>query len=334
MLSDQQCPIPANEPQRLRAVLSYEILDTPPELEFDALTRVAAHSFATPIAVVAMMDSDRLWFKSKLGLTVPELDRRIAFCAHAIMSPTEPLVVQDLHNDQRFASNPLVANAPHLRFYAGAPIVDGQGNALGTIAVIDTEPRQFTEAQRHTVCDFATLVMTALDGRKRALELMRLATTDYLTGIANRAQFDMTNASEMGHSIRSGNPYSVLCMDLNGFKDVNDLYGHAAGDVVLREVADRMANLTRSGDLVARLGGDEFAVIARDSAYDDALVLAQRFITAIQQPIMVAADLKITVGVSLGISTSSPACTSAAALLDAADRALYKKKGRPASMRT
>jgi len=103
--------------------------------------------------------------------------------------------------------------------------------------------------------------------------------------------------------------------------------------MVLREVADRMSNVTRVGDLVARLGGDEFAVIARDSAYDDALVLAQRFVTAIQQPIMLAADLQIKVGVSLGIATSSPACTSAAALLDKADRALYKKKGRPASVR-
>jgi diguanylate cyclase (GGDEF)-like protein len=333
MLLEQQCPIPENESQRLRAVMSYEILDTAPELEFDALTRVAAHSFATPVAVVALMDSDRLWFKSKLGLSVPQLDRKIAFCAHAIMSPNEPLVVQDLHNDQRFAGNPLVANAPHLRFYAGAPIVDDKGNALGTIAVIDTEPRIFTDAQRHTVCDFATLVMTALDARKRAIELTRLATTDYLTGIANRAQFDLVNASEMGRAVRSGNPYSVLCMDLNGFKDVNDLYGHAAGDMVLREVADRMANVKRVGDLVARLGGDEFAVIARDSAYDDALVLAQRFIRAIEQPIMLAADLTIKVGVSLGIATSSPACTSAAALLDKADSALYKKKGRPTSVR-
>lgn len=177
MLPAIACPIPENESQRLDAVRYYEILDTEPEVEFDALTRVAAHTFGAPIAVVAMLDSDRLWFKSKLGLEVPQLDRKVAFCAHAIMCPREPLVVPDLLNDQRFADNPLVANAPHLRFYAGAPIVDVTGLALGTIAVIDTKPRTFTDSQRHTLSDFATLVITAMQGRRRALALQRMATT-------------------------------------------------------------------------------------------------------------------------------------------------------------
>ncbi len=148
MSTPAQCPMPTNEPERLRIVRSYEILDTEPELEFDALTRVAAHTFQAPIAVVAMMDSDRLWFKSKLGLDIPQLDRKVAFCAHAIVRPREPLVIPDLQSDTRFVANPLVAQAPHLRFYAGAPIVDASGHALGTIAVIDAQARPFSKAQR------------------------------------------------------------------------------------------------------------------------------------------------------------------------------------------
>lgn len=145
MSTDQSCPIPADEPMRLRSVIAYEILDTAPEPEFDALARLAAHTFNAPIAVVAMMDSDRLWFKSRLGIDIPALDRKVAFCAHAIMNPREPLVVTDLRKDSRFADNPLVAQPPFVRFYAGAPIQNSEGRALGTIAVIDAEPRDFSD---------------------------------------------------------------------------------------------------------------------------------------------------------------------------------------------
>jgi GAF domain-containing protein len=131
MSTDQPCPFPDNEQKRLNAVWSFQILDAEPELEFDALTRIASHALGAPIAVVAMMDTDRLWFKSRLGLEILQLDRKIASCAHAIMRPHEPLVVPDLMADQRFSDNPLVANSPHIRFDAGAPIVEPASHASG-----------------------------------------------------------------------------------------------------------------------------------------------------------------------------------------------------------
>jgi GAF domain-containing protein len=221
-------------------VRSYEILGTPPELEFDALTRLAAFMFDAPIAVVSLMDENRLWFKSQIGLNVLELDRKVAFCAHAIMEPRQALVVDDLMGDDRFAGNPLVTEAPHIRFYAGAPIVDPDGFALGTIAVIDARPRQFSAAQREALVDLSTLVMTALRSRRNALELGQLARTDHLTGIANRAQFELAVASEIQQAARTGEGFTVLCMDLDGFKEVNDEHGHAAGDAVLRESSSRL----------------------------------------------------------------------------------------------
>jgi len=184
------CPIPGNEPERLLALRSYQVLDTAPELEFDALARIAAYTYGTPIALVAMMDADRLWFKSRIGLDVPQLDRRIAFCAHSIMAPQQALVVEDLSTDDRFHDNPLVAQAPHLRLYAAAPVVDALGNALGTIAVIDARPRHFTDQERAVLRDLASDVMTTLEGRRRALDLALLATTDHLTRIGNRAKFE------------------------------------------------------------------------------------------------------------------------------------------------
>ena len=319
-----------NESQRLRAIRSYEILDSLPELEFDALARVAAHSFGTPIALIAMMDSDRLWFKSKIGLDVPELDRKIAFCAHAIMHPAEALVVEDLRADERFAGNPLVAGAPHIRFYAGAAIVDPAGQPLGTIAVLDAVPRLFNGQQRETLQDLATLVVTALTGRRRALDLERLALNDYLTGIGNRAQFDRSMEASFRRAGRSGEIFTVLCLDLDGFKDVNDRLGHAAGDEVLCEVARRLSRVVRLGDTLARIGGDEFAVIMGHGGSDAAAVLARRIVDGVRQPFVLSNDATATVTVSVGMASYHPAISSASELLVQADRALYLAKSAAA----
>lgn len=320
------CPVPDNEKQRLEAVRSYEILDTPAELDFDALTRVAAHGFGTPVALVAMMDSDRLWFKSRLGLDVPQLDRAIAFCAHAIMSPSEPLVVEDLRQDSRFAENPLVVNAPHLRFYAGAPLVDAAGHALGTLAIVDQQPRVFSSAQRAALQDMATLVMMALEGRRRALQLGRMATTDHLTGLCNRIQLDQALEVELSHSMRSGEPFTVLCMDLDGFKAVNDGFGHAAGDEVLREVSRRLTQQVRLGDVLARLGGDEFGVVMRHGAKDSAQILAKRIVKSVSQPITLSTGDTVGVGISVGIAAYDDTVLSVPMLMRQADQALYQAK--------
>ncbi len=326
MISSRSCLIPANENQRMVSLRSYEILDSDPELEFDALTRVATYAFNVPIAVVAMMDSERLWFKSKIGLDIPQLDRKIAFCAHTINSPHEPLIVNDLASDNRFSANPLVAQAPHLRFYAGAPLRDSDGMALGTIAVIDASPRAFNQAQTNALADYASLAMLAMDARKRAIELKRFALTDYLTGIANRAHFDKVNEVEMANFNRTGEAYSVIVMDLNGFKSVNDTFGHNAGDAVLREVAGRLSKQLRSGDLIARLGGDEFGVVARHCDERMADILSNRFSTALDNPIQLATGHLVKVGISCGISTASEINAKAELLLHLADANLYKNK--------
>jgi diguanylate cyclase (GGDEF)-like protein len=327
-MESQSCPIPADEPGRLAAVRDYAILDTPPELEFDALTRLATFMFDAPIAVVAMMDESRLWFKSKIGLDVPELDRKVAFCAHAIMCPRDALVVPDLQADQRFRENPLVAQAPHIRFYAGAPIVDPGGFALGTIAIIDARPRQFDDGQRAALMDLSTLVMTALRNRRNALELGRLARTDHLTGIANRAQFELAVASQIQQAARSNESFAVLCMDLDGFKEVNDEHGHAAGDAVLREVARRVLAQVREGDTVARVGGDEFAVVMRGRADDDALALSKRIVVAVARPIALPSGRIVSVGMSIGEAWYSSTASTPEALMEIADQALYAAKRR------
>jgi diguanylate cyclase (GGDEF)-like protein len=320
------CPIPTNEAQRIQAVRSYEILDTPPEVDFDALTRVAAHAFGTPAAVIGLMDSDRLWFKSRLGLDVPQLDRQIAFCAHALMLPDEVLVVEDLRQDQRFVGNPLVMHLPRLCFYAGAPLIDRNGYALGTIAVVDTQPRTFSTAECALLQDMSTLVIGALESRQRANQLSHLAMTDYLTRLANRVQFERTLTSEMAHSRRTGEPFTVFLMDLDGFKVVNDTFGHAAGDEVLCEVANRMTLQIRAEDLLARIGGDEFVLFMRQSDGDSVESLAKRIAEAVALPISLSNGKQISVGISIGIAKFTDAIDSLTTLLAQADQALYKVK--------
>jgi diguanylate cyclase (GGDEF)-like protein len=321
-----QCPIPDNEPLRLRAVRSYDILDTQPELDFDTLAQVAAHAFDTPAAVIGLMDSDRLWFKSKIGLELPQLDRQIAFCAYAVMRPSELLVVEDLQQDPRFRGNPLVTQAPKLRFYAGAPLMDRHGYALGTIAVVDTQPRMLNEAQRALLNDLSALVIVLLENRYRMNQLGQLAMSDHLTGLANRAQFERTLNSEMAHAQRTGEPFTVFYMDLDDFKQVNDTLGHAAGDEVLCEVARRMAKQVRAEDLLVRVGGDEFGLFMRPSAEDSAESLSRRIVDAVSAPITLSTGDKVSVGVSVGIATYTDAIDSMATLLAQADQALYEAK--------
>jgi diguanylate cyclase (GGDEF)-like protein len=328
-----QCPLPANETERLEAVRSYDILDSQPEVDFDALTRVAAHTFNTPVAVVGLMDSDRLWFKSRLGLELPQLDRQIAFCAFAIMQPGKVLVVEDLQQDPRFEHNPLVTQPPHVRFYAGAPLVDPRGFALGTIAVVDTKPRSIDKQEEAVLQDLAVLVMTALENRRRSILLTQLALTDYLTGIANRAQFDRALETEMAHAKRSGQQFSVLCMDLDGFKGINDRYGHLAGDEVLRDVTRRLQEQLRTEDIVSRIGGDEFGIIIRAGSQESAEALSERINQAMSMPVSLTGGEKIGIGISIGMATYSDAIDSQHTLMAQADSALYQAKRRAGTQR-
>jgi diguanylate cyclase (GGDEF)-like protein len=328
-----ECPIPENETQRLAAVRSYDILDSPPEMDFDALARVAAYSFHTPVAVVGLMDSDRLWFKSRLGLDVPQLDRQIAFCAHAVMQPGKVLVIEDLLQDARFKDNPLVTDAPHVRFYAGAPLVDPNGFALGTIAVVDIKPRSLHKKETSVLRDLSVLVMTALENRRRSLLLAKLALTDHLTGLANRAQFDRALGAAMSHAKRTGQPFTVLCLDLDGFKSVNDDFGHAAGDEVLCEIARRLQEHMRTEDMASRLGGDEFGVILREGAQQSAEVFRERITEALSKPIRLSSGASVSVGISIGMAGYTSGIDSGATLLGQADRELYLAKRRAGNKR-
>ncbi|MEM7201948.1 MAG: GAF domain-containing sensor histidine kinase [Planctomycetota bacterium] len=158
----QSAPIPANESERLAILRSYGILDTPPEERFDRITRLVSSLLGVPISLVSLIDTDRQWFKSAVGIDAPQTPRDVAFCAHAILGDM-PLVVEDTATDDRFHDNPLVAGDPKIRFYAGAPLITQSGHRLGTLCAIDREPRQLSPREDAMLTSLAAIVIDELE---------------------------------------------------------------------------------------------------------------------------------------------------------------------------
>jgi len=161
---------PREEAARMEDLRSYAVLDTPPEAGFDDMTMLAAYICQAPIALVTLVDDDRQWFKSRVGLDLTETPRDVAFCAHAILQP-DLFIVHDAMNDRRFADNPLVTGHPHIRFYAGAPLVNADGHALGTLCAIDRVPRTLSAEQETALAALSRQVMTLLDLRRTSAQL-------------------------------------------------------------------------------------------------------------------------------------------------------------------
>ena len=187
MIAPSGYPVPQNEAERLRALRSYKILDTKPEERFDELTQLAAIICGVPISLITLIDADRQWFKSKVGLELEETPRAQAFCTHAIMQP-QMFVVEDAAQDQRFASNPLVTGNPHIRFYAGAPLATADGHLLGTMCVIDRQPRTLSAEQKKALEILGRQVVANMELRANLRELKEaLAARDAAEGPSGEA---------------------------------------------------------------------------------------------------------------------------------------------------
>jgi two-component sensor histidine kinase len=183
--------IPNNERQRMAAVKRYDILDTPPDGAFDRITAIAARRFSTPIAIISIVDNDRIWFKSHHGLDVAQIDRDPGLCASAILSPN-PHIILDATTDIRTLANPLVAGSFGLRFYAGVPLTTADGYNLGTLCVIDREPRPIDQAQIADLKDLASVVMDQMELRlaaRLALDQAQLMAREVDHRVMNSLQF-------------------------------------------------------------------------------------------------------------------------------------------------
>jgi GAF domain-containing protein len=163
----EAAPMPPDELERLSALREYQILDTPPEQGFDDLTWLASFICQTPMALVTLIDHHRQWFKARVGIDIAETPRTESICAHAVLKPDRILEVPDASKDRRFAGMPAIASGPGVRFYAGAPLVGVRGHALGTICVMDRQPRTLSDDQRHALQILAAQAVSQLELRLR-----------------------------------------------------------------------------------------------------------------------------------------------------------------------
>lgn len=307
-------PLPVNESDRMDSLRSLDILDTPPEERFDRLTRLARRLFDVPIALLSMVDSDRQWFKSKIGVEQSETPRDQAFCAHVILGD-EVMVVPDAKADERFRDVSLTLDGREIRFYAGCPVRAPDGSALGTLCVVAHEPREVAEEDGLLLRDLAEMVEQELKARA-------LATLDELTGLTNRRGFNAVAFHALAMCERSERPATLLLFDLDGFKEVNDTLGHNAGDRVLRRFADDLRATFRDSDVVARMGGDEFCVLLSGADQDETgrplAILGKR---------LEDGELGMTIGFSVGVASyDAEAHHSVWDLIEDADTRMYQHK--------
>ncbi|NUY79578.1 GAF domain-containing sensor histidine kinase [Flavobacterium sp. MAH-1] len=213
-------PIPANDRQRLDALLSYKVLDTEPEKDFDDITRLASEICGAPMSVITLLDENRQWFKSKIGLDLNESDRESSFCGHAITTPDRTFIVNDALDDERFHDNPHVSVENGVRSYAGVPLVNPDGFALGVLCVIDTQPKKLEEFQIKALEKLANQVSKLLELRKNNFKLI-----ESHNALAQRYK-DLEQFSHVvSHDIKS--PLNNI-MQLSEF--FNDMYGDKFDD--------------------------------------------------------------------------------------------------------
>jgi len=165
--------LPLNEAGRLEALRRYNVLDTPPEAVFDDLALLAAQICGTPMAVISLVDEARQWFKARIGVEVAETPREVAFCAHTVLQPDRIMEVPDAEQDARFINSPLMTEDPHIRFYAGAPLVDPRGHVLGALCVMDRQPRKMTKEQLAALQTLSRHVVAQLELHRLAVELAK-----------------------------------------------------------------------------------------------------------------------------------------------------------------
>jgi diguanylate cyclase (GGDEF)-like protein len=315
-------PLPADEAGRLTALRSYDVLDTEAEQAFDRIVTLAADMTGNSIALVSLVDEARQWFKAGIGLPVRETHRDQAFCAHAILSPQDAMVVADATCDPRFRDNPLVTGDTGLRSYLGVPLVDSDGFALGTLCVLDRVPKMPDDRSVLLVRTLAQAVVTNLELQRSLRRSEAMVLTDELTGLPNRRGI----AAALERAMGDRQPTAVVTIDLDHFKEANDSAGHAAGDAVLREVGQRLRQCVRGSDIVGRIGGDEFAVLLVGLADRAAATEALRRISAILHKPVSYAGASLRLGATIGAAMMPADADVAETALRMADEAMVQAK--------
>lgn len=337
------------ESARRAALDGYAVLDTPPEQAYDDIVKLATMLCGTPTAMISLLDGDRQWFKARLGFPATQTPRSVSICECAVRIPTELFEVEDIAGDERFRDYPLVLDGRPARFYAGMPLLTPNGVPLGSVCVMDVVPRRLTAAQREGLEILARqtqhllelrrhmrdqrralaereasaqrLELARADLQRRHEQLKHRAQRDSLTGLFNRAALTAFREDPDELARLQAGPYTLMLLDVDHFKQVNDQHGHLLGDHALRAVGDAIAGTIRDDDVAVRYGGEEFLIVLPSTRLADAAEVAER----VRQRVSASA-LPFPLTVSVGLAGGEPGRDRPEQVFERADQALYRAK--------
>lgn len=249
----QKPKLPKKEAQRLETLRNLCVLDTPREERFDRLTRFVARAFGVPICLISLVDESRQWFKSSVGLDVPETPRDVSFCGHVILHD-QVMVVPDAREDERFSDNPLTIGEPRVVFYAGVPLSVSNGSRIGTLCVIDHEPRRLSVEQVAQLKDMAALVEAELFAPDSA-------TLDPLTGISSSTGFTRLTHNALFYSSKEAEPVSLTVAEVSDLGDYVECHGQQQADAAIKLFAEVLRAEGREIDLLGRLTENVFVAL-------------------------------------------------------------------------
>lgn len=259
---------PPDEERRLRSLKASGILGSAKDARFDRLTRMAKRLFDVPVALISLVDEDRLWLKSCDGMVLTEqIPRATSFSAHALLEP-EPMIIRDTYRDVRFSDNPYVIGHPYVRFYSGCPILLPDGAAAGSFCLLDTQPRTFSEDDLLVLKDLAAMV-------EDEFAVMDAATADKLTGLLSPRGISALAQYSLVATQRRAEPLSLAYIYLGNIQNINNTWGYTQGDKALEAIAELMKSSFRGTDLISRQGGDAFVIILPDTSEQGAFIALQ-----------------------------------------------------------
>lgn len=335
-------PVPDSEKQRLDALASYEILDTKSEQEYNDIAEFAAEIFAAPMANIAFIDADRVWYKAHRGSDKEEVPQGFSFCSECVLG-SKPLIIPDTHTNQAHSEMGVVANAPYIRFYMGVPLINEEGHCMGVFSVTDTKPRQPTNFQMEALIKLSQQVCAQMELRKSRLQLenqrllidvykeqisalhaevANLSSKDQLTGLWNRKSLTHELGKELSRSRRSGRTFALLKLDVDDFSAVNDRRGKEYADEVLRSLSAMLVHATRDTDYCARFNNDQFMILMPNTDRSKANLVANRVKTSLKA----LGRIHDPITASIGVAVVLAAQASENDILELADNCMKKAR--------
>lgn len=333
---DITASIASTETLRLITLPTLDVFYTPLEERFERITRTARRLFGVSVAAVTILSREKQWFKSVNGWSISELPTEKSLCALVIRDGRQ-VIIPETRKDPRVAQHPLVVGKPHFGFYAGSPLRDKTGTAVGTFCVFDTKPRPFGSDDVLSLQDMTDMAQqeiltdqlhTAQGEIISKLGVARReAMFDPLTRVWNRRGAIPFLRTELIKAEETDTNLSICAIDVDNFKHINDNYGHQAGDRVLSKLAACLVRSVRTGDIVCRQGGDEFMLILPGSDRKSAKQVAERVRRIVSESPIRTRDGNISITVSIGCaSRRSSEHIAPDDLIERADEALRSSK--------